>query len=400
MKRTKRLIALALAGVLMLGGLTACGKMEASLPEYDPETLDTTTITDLTEFLLGVPGDTAVATLNGEDVTADELVYWLVANCDSLQQNAYYYTGSTDIPWDASMGEGVTVQDYVRAESLNLALSQRMVAQKAFDEGVDATAEQMQEVSTLLESIKAEGETRLGATLDEYLELSMALDANLFTFNWRCDYMYEAMRDARFAGDNVPTDEDVLTWLEEDQGFYKVKHILLSTRDEAQNPLPDEQVAEKRAVADDLLAQLLAAEDPIALFDELMTEYGEDPGVASSPDGYTAQPGQMVAEFEQASLGLEEGSFSDVVTSEFGYHIILRLPLDMDPAEYRDAYINSAMGQLVGGWLEQSEVKTEALCDEVDVKDLFERMTAFRNRFGQPPVEQADPAEGDSSTAE
>jgi hypothetical protein len=148
------------------------------------------------------------------------------------------------------------------------------------------------------------------------------------------------------------------------------------------------------------IPQLLAAEDPIALFDQLMQQYGEDPGVASNPDGYLAQPGQMVAEFEQAALSLQDGKFSDVVTSQFGYHIILRLPLNMDVAAYKDGYINDAMAQLVAGWVEQSKLKVADFCSKVDVKAVHERMTAYRNRFGQPPVVTDPSAVPDSSAAE
>ena len=395
MKLTKRLIALALSGVLMLGGLTACGEVKANLPEYDPATLDTATVTDLTEFLLGVPGDTAVATLNGEDVTATEFVYWIVAYCDNAQQSAYQNTGSLTIPWDADMGNGATLESFIRENALNLAVSQRMVAQMANKEGIAMTVEQQDKVQQILDSLAAEG-MQIGADLDQYLQLSMAIGEELFRWNWKCDFAYDALQEARFGGENAPSAEEILSWLEEEQNYYRVKHILIET----QGITDEEAIKEKRALADDLLNRLLAAEDPIALFDDLMLEYGEDPGVASNPDGYVAYPGQMVTEFEQASLGLEEGTFSDVVTSSFGYHIILRLPLNVDTEEYRDTYVSSAMAQVVTGLVEQSKWKTAALCDEVDVSDVYARMTAFRNRFGQPPVEQAEQSEGDSSAAE
>lgn len=394
MKLTKRLTALVLTGVL-LGGLTACGVKKATPPAYDPTTLDTSTITDLTEFLLGVPGEETVATLNGEAITANELAYWIVAYCDNAQQSAYQSTGSLTIPWDVDMGDGTTLESFIRENALNLAITQRMVAQMAEQEAIVPSKEQTDSVQEILDSIAAEG-LQIGATLDQYLELSMAVDEDLFRWNWECDFAYEALRDKRFTGENAPGEEEILSWLEEEQGYYRVKHILIET----QGITDAEQLKEKRALADDLLARLLAAEDPVALFDTLMQEYGEDPGVASNPDGYVAGPGQMVAEFEQASLALDEGKFSDVVTSSFGYHIILRLPFEVDVASYEEAYTNSAMAQLVAGLVEQSKLKTAAICDELDVKDVYERMTAYRNRFGQPPVEETAPAEGDSSAAE
>lgn len=393
MKRMKRLLALVLTGAWILG-LTACGQVKVNLPDYDPATLDTTTITDLTEFLIGVPGDTAVATLNGEAITADELVYWLVAYGDNALQSAYQNTGSLEIPWDADMGDGITLAEFIREDALNLAVTQRMVAQMAAQENFALTTEQADSVQQILDSLAVESQ-QINATLEEYLKLSMALGEELFRWNWECDYAYDAMIQSRFSGENAPEEEDILSWVEEEKGLYHVKHILIDT----QGISDAEELKEKRALADDLLTRLLAAEDPIALFDELMHEYSEDTGLATNPDGYVAQPGQMVTAFEQASLALEPGNFSDVVQSEFGYHIILRLPLEVDTEQYETAYINTAMAQLVAGWVEQAERTTTDLCDQVDVKDVYERMTAFRNRFGQPPVEQT-PADEGTDTAE
>lgn len=401
MKLTKRLTALVLTGVLLLGGLTACGKAEASLPEYDPATLDTTTITDLTQFLLGVPGEEAVATLNGEAITANELVYWIVAYCDNARQNAYQSTGSLDIPWEADMGDGTTLESFIREDALNLAVTQRMVSQMAEKEDFVMTKEQQDTVQQILDSIAAEGQ-QINATLDQYLKLSMAVDEELFRWNWECDFAYEALRQSRFEGENAPAAEDVLSWLAE-EGFYSVKHILLATKDTATNaPLSEEQAREKRALAEDLLAQLLAAEDPIALFDTLMNEYSEDPGLVANPNGYTFQTNTNIdPAFEEVAIGLEPGQISDVVTGLSGYHIILRLPLEADAEQYKAAYASAAMSQLVTGLVEQSKLKTTAICHELDVEDVYARMTAYRNRFGQPAVEEeAVPPENDSSAAE
>ena len=42
------------------------------------------------------------------------------------------------------------------------------------------------------------------------------------------------------------------------------------------------------------------------------------------------QPGQMVAEFEEGSKALEAYGVSQPIETSYGYHIILRLPLDAD----------------------------------------------------------------------
>ena len=60
----------------------------------------------------------------------------------------------------------------------------------------------------------------------------------------------------------------------------------------------------------------------------------------SSPDGYYFTKGKMVEPFEKASFELKEGEISDLVETGFGYHIILRLPLDDEALANTDAYKN------------------------------------------------------------
>jgi hypothetical protein len=56
----------------------------------------------------------------------------------------------------------------------------------------------------------------------------------------------------------------------------------------------------------------------------------EDTGKEAYPDGYVFVPGTMVPEFESAVLSLEEYQVSDPVKTDYGYHVIMRLPLDPD----------------------------------------------------------------------
>ena len=64
-----------------------------------------------------------------------------------------------------------------------------------------------------------------------------------------------------------------------------------------------------------------------------LVEQIEDPGSTSQPEGYylgkgfiLGSQGAMVPAFEAASLELEVGAISDLVESNFGYHIIKRYP--------------------------------------------------------------------------
>lgn len=82
----------------------------------------------------------------------------------------------------------------------------------------------------------------------------------------------------------------------------KASHILVKTEKEA----------------NDILAQLKAG----GKFEELAKKYSVDSSSAKGGDLGWFGKGSMVPAFEKAALALNEGQISDVVKSDFGFHII------------------------------------------------------------------------------
>ncbi len=106
----------------------------------------------------------------------------------------------------------------------------------------------------------------------------------------------------------------------ESQDRVLASHILFMTIDpNSGEPLPADQIAAKETLANEVLEKVKAGGD----FAELATQYSEDPGNkdAGGDLGWVTS-GQMVPTFEQATFALEEGAISDVVKTEFGFHII------------------------------------------------------------------------------
>lgn len=113
---------------------------------------------------------------------------------------------------------------------------------------------------------------------------------------------------------NTISDNDINEFYQ--SNYICAKHILVS----------DETLAEE------ILAKIVGGED----FDKLMNEYSEDPGLASYPDGYVFTTGEMVQEFEDTAFAIEAGTVSDVVKTDYGYHILKReaLPEIDDSTRY------------------------------------------------------------------
>lgn len=382
MKNWKRLLALLLSGAMALS-LFACGSGDAN-PSGEPgasgspdpaasaEPSPSATpaiVADLSqgalEFSAGVqPGD-VLLTVNGAEIPADLFLYLLGMNCVNMQSYLPYF--------------GMTladVADTMLDETVSLAAYHALLRQKAGELGCLPTDTQNGEIDKSMEEADLE-------TTAAYWQLSNDSARYIMSMNAYYNNVLEAATQE-------PSEEELNAYLAEKK-VYRVKHILLKTVDDSRQPLADGVVAEKRAQAEDLLAQLQTAVDLPAKFDELMMAHSED-NPQNNPDGYLAKSGDMVAPFEEASLALEEGGLSDIVESEFGYHIILRLPLtDEDKAQYREEYRPGVLENLVSQWQKEAEVVRSKALDGIDVADFYNRLSAYQAALAEKlaPAESA-----------
>lgn len=95
----------------------------------------------------------------------------------------------------------------------------------------------------------------------------------------------------------------------------RARHILIKVNEDADTPTITK--AEKKA--EEILGKVKA---PGADFAELAGKYSEDPMAEKGGDLGFFSEGQMVKPFEQAAFALEEGEISDLVRTQFGFHII------------------------------------------------------------------------------
>jgi peptidyl-prolyl cis-trans isomerase D len=114
----------------------------------------------------------------------------------------------------------------------------------------------------------------------------------------------------------------------------RASHILLKTEGK------DEAAVRKQA--EDILKQ---AKAPGADFAALAKKYSEDDGSKANGGDLDYFPkGRMVPEFEQAAFSMQPGQISDLVKSQFGFHIIK--VVDKKPAATRS--LDEARSQIQG----------------------------------------------------
>jgi parvulin-like peptidyl-prolyl isomerase len=103
-------------------------------------------------------------------------------------------------------------------------------------------------------------------------------------------------------------------------GTVRASHILVSYKGVAQTSATRSK-AEALKLAQDLLARAKKGE----AFETLAKQYSDCPSAKDGGDLGFFRQGQMVPPFDKAAFSLKPGQMSDIVETQFGYHIIKRV---------------------------------------------------------------------------
>lgn len=359
MTMKKRITSLILAAGMTVS-LAAC-----STPAADPtdspapsEEIVADLSRDILDFSAGMKAGDTMLTVNGEPIPADLYLYFLAVNCAYLTQM-----------YQADVSDYV---DQLKEDSRTVTAYYKLLEMKCQELGCPLTDAQQTE---LKETLMAQGQEDY-----EQRKTINGLSDETMEFVYAINYFYDNVLNATIG---TPTDDQLNSYV------YQTRHILLKTVDTTATPtlqedgtytypaLDDATVAEKKALAEDILSQLNASDDPSTLFDELMNEYSEDEGLADSPEGYTATLGQMVSPYEKAALALSFGQVSGIVESEYGYHIIIRDQVK-DLSSYADKWREYQMGQQVDQWMADADIQTTEALDNLDVADFYAKFNAYQ----------------------
>lgn len=324
----------------------------------------------------GVAPDAIVASLNGNGASADLVAYWIGYDVSYLDSYMQYYTGSS-LDWDYTLSDGTNITDYIKSNVYSSVKQHLVLENLANKYGVTLTEGQESAMAdsdqTYIDQYGSEE-----AFEEEIAKLGMRRET--YDRVARSNYLYQNLYQLYNTEGSAlyASDEDLAVYAA-DQNYITADHILLSTKDlTTGEALTDEQKAEKKALAEEIKQKLDACEGDIdeltALFQELADQYSEDPGRETYPTGYTFTTGSMVQEFEDAAYALSEGEVSEVVESSFGYHILLRLPLDKSAAadEVREEYFTNFIAEQV----DAAAMATSADYDKLDPQALYEAIIA------------------------
>lgn len=159
-----------------------------------------------------------------------------------------------------------------------------------------------------------------------------------------------------------PTDDEVKQYFVDN--YLRAKHVLIATKDMSTGAdLDADKLAEAEKKANEILERAKNGED----FDALIKEYNEDPGMESNPDGYFFTDGEMVSEFEDATKSIEPGEIT-MCKSDYGYHIIKRLPIDESDSKFSEYLENNKSAVQSAVTSKKQEEALEKKAEELGIK--------------------------------
>lgn len=325
----------------------------------------------------GVASDETIVSIDGNGAPAELYTFWLGSECTNLQN---YYGIDVASNWDTEISDGKTLKEFVSEDTITAIRQQLVLENLCARYGIELTAEDEAELAerraSYVEQFGGEDGYRaelykLGISEEGYERLS------------RTDYLYNRLYEAYTTpGTELYASDDVLRAYAVGAGYITADHILLMTVDpQTGGKLDDDAIEQKRQQAEDLLWQLRDSADPDTLFKELADRYSEDTGRVGYPDGYTFAQGTMVEEFDSAARALEEGEYSDIVETQYGYHIILRKPLDVEEAV--EAVREEYFSVFFLGEIERAEAELSPAVEKLDAVALYEAIRAAQTADGQ-----------------
>ncbi len=354
MNMTKKLLSGVVSAALLAGVLSGC----SSQPDED----------DVAYKAAGIARDTVVATVNGQKIPAEDYLFWLQQSITNIQ----YYGYLTSDDWTTEQLGDQNGVDYVKSDALTAVTYYATIAQKAEENGISLAEEDKTAVQENMDDIEAALAAQ-NITLQMYLDAQCISQEGMIKMN-ELYYLSQDLIQAFQEGGPLDPGSDAVTAFADENGLYRVKHILLSTRDAEGNDLSE---AEQQAILEEanaLVAELRAADDLETAFDAAMNERSDDSrnddGTLAYPE-YVTSSGQMVEEFETAALALQPGQMSEPVKSPYGYHIILRLSSDCE--DVRSYYASNQLND----WTDAAEVETNEVYDTIDPQTFKANMDAI-----------------------
>lgn len=315
--------------IMLLSLLSACA--DASVREYEP----TPTVTprpegvhDFKTAYESMDPDTVVFTIGKDKIYWDELFYWI--NSSMLRIESQFGA----MPLDDMLTEDESFAEFIM-EDVKTVIVQFYGLNKELEKlGIglsDESKAQFEEIK------KANMERYCGGQVSDeefFNALSeLLISERVYKYVSETSLLHQDGFAALYGPGGEKFSADKTLAFAEERGYMRAMHVLFSFENPDGSQKTDAEKLNLKKEAEALVSELrkIGAKDKLTEeFKKRVLERGEDPGAAHLIDGYYFIEGKMVPAFEEAVKMAEMYKVTDPVETEFGLHVILRLPLEAD----------------------------------------------------------------------
>jgi peptidyl-prolyl cis-trans isomerase C len=257
-----------------------------------------------------MPANGVAATVNGVQIK-------------ETQVQALMEEGLKEMSASASQLPPAFLEQYknqLRAQALEQLIIEQLLNEKVKQANIEVSDDEV--INTITKLISAGPEP---LSLDQYKKMLVQYGRNFDEEKERVrkGLAYQKILDAQLAGKINVTEEDARKFYDENPKQFetaeqvRASHILIKpVFTEGGDPNEDKAAAKKKI--QDLLKQIKEGAD----FAQVAMSNSMCPSAPKGGDlGYFSR-GDMTPEFEKAAFGLAVGQISDVVETEYGFHII------------------------------------------------------------------------------
>jgi hypothetical protein len=373
MKLLKSIICLSLISALLLLGSCNVSKTEPSpSPEADDLAAETSKELEKGALLFSIEGADAHC-----DIYEVEYRYWVnqVLTYDGIDPS-----GEIDWTGQSPDTEYTTLKEYVEHEAIKSAGIFRAIIMKSNEMGLELSEENQK----YLDGIRDEYISYFGDEATYLDQLANAgLTEEMLKFQEEVSIYYSLLSKAIFGENGEEISEEDAISAADNQGVLRAKHILFNFPEAIDgNEITEEQKQETLDKANVLYKELSAITDAdklLTAFDAKMQELSDDPGKVSNPNGYQFTEGVMVESFTVTAQNTPVNTISEPVDIQYGYSIILRLPIDPNldiSSPYgggtpRQLTVNSKMDELISTWTDELTIVSTEKFDNLDYAELI-----------------------------
>lgn len=274
--------------------------------------------------------------------------------------------GMTPAMYEARLRHDLIVQQ------VNAAIQASAFAPKSVASRLSDLNDQEREVQELL--FKSADHKPAVKITDDLLKKYYAQNSRQFEIPEQVKIEYVVLGIDALAAQVTVSDADIAEFYKNNANRYTVaeqrraSHILIAVKKDASSA----ERAAAKAKAENVLAQLRKSPDEFA---KLAKENSQDPGSAErGGDLDFFGQGMMVKPFEEAAYKLKQNEISDLVQSDFGYHII-RLT-GVKPAAVKP--LNEVKGEISDEIKKQQAAKKYSELAEIFTNTVYEQSDSLK----------------------